>query len=108
MNKITLVNMREVLEQNKVGQFEGWLYLPKTMWDLSTQGLFIMEDLDRDPSEKFPPHLLDPCKLSPMLEASAIEDIIIHAKQKIAHISTEDLLKAFIFYVENDAFLEDY
>jgi hypothetical protein len=106
MIEMTIVSIREVLEQQSEGQFEGWLYLPPPPWTLATEGIFMMEDINADPNEKFPPLLLAPCNLTPALDAAGIEDVIAYAEQKIANPSTEKLFESFKFYVENDAFLD--
>lgn len=106
MNKLTIVNLREVFEQQGEGQFEGWLYLPQIPWTLETEGIFMMEDIDADPNKKFPPALLEQCRLTPTLDATGIEDVIAFSKNKNDTATTEELLNSFKFYVENDAFLD--
>lgn len=106
MIQMTATNLEEALGQNSEGNFEGYLYLPDGPWNLTTEGLFIDEDIDADPSTKFPPAILDACKLKPTLEAADIEDVIAYARQQSPHCSLDELLKSFVFYVENDAFLD--
>ena len=98
------VTIREVLEQK--GSLFGWLYLPNKPWKLETQGLFIQEDKDSDPSDPFPPTIIDSCHLSEVLDAAGIEDIIANAEAQIEKPTVDDLYMAFLFYVENDAFIE--
>ncbi len=104
MYKAVIVNIRETLDKGNV--FSGWLYLPKQPWSLDTQGIFLKEDKDADPSDPFPPVILDACQLSETLDAAGIEDVISNAQLQINNPTTEDLFKAFLFYMENDAFIE--
>jgi len=103
MNKMLAVTIREVLEQK--GEFFGWLFLPSKPWTLDTNGLFIQEDKDSDPSEPFPPIIVEPCRLSAVLDWASIEDIVLNAKEQVGRPSVDNLFKAFIFYIENDAFI---
>lgn len=106
MIQATILSIREVLEKNAEGQFDGWLYLPHRPWTLTTQGIFMMEDIDADHNELFPPAVLSPCGLTAALDAAGIEDVIAHARQIKANPSTTELFESFEFYVDNDAFLE--
>jgi hypothetical protein len=104
MHKAVIVTIRETLDKGNV--FSGWLYLPKQPWNLDTQGIFLKEDRDADPFGPFPPVILDACQLSEALDAAGIEDVIINAQNQINNPTTEDLFKAFLFYMENDTFIE--
>jgi hypothetical protein len=104
MYKMVAVTIREVLVKADV--FQGWLYLPDKPWLLDTEGIFVREDLDADPSAPFPPVVLSPCQLKEALDAASIEDIISNAEQQLAKPTLENLLEAFLFYMENDAFIE--
>ena len=106
MIQITATNLEEIFGQNGERNFEGYLYLPNGPWSLATEGLFIEEDIDADPKVKFPPAVLDACKLKPTLEAAGVEDVIAYARQQSPDCTLEQLLRSFVFYVENDAFLD--
>lgn len=106
MIQMTATNLEEVLGQSGEGNFRGYLYLPNGPWNLATEGIFIEEDIDADPNAKFPPGILDACKLKSTLDAAGVEDIIAYARQQSPDCSLEQLLNSFVFYVENDAFLD--
>ncbi|WP_445081763.1 DUF7716 domain-containing protein [Snodgrassella alvi] len=40
------------------------------------------------------------------LDGASIEDVIDYAKQQSENVSLEDLFKSFMFYYENDAFMD--
>jgi hypothetical protein len=106
MYKTVIVTIREVLEKKEV--FSGWLYLPDTAksWSLNTQGIFVEEDIDADPNDPYPPAILDSCNLTESLDAAGIEDIISNAEAQTNKPSIDQLFKAFLFYLENDAFID--
>ena len=106
MIKMAATNLEEVFGQTGEGNFEGYLYLPEGSWSLATEGIFIEQDINADPDSKFPPSILDACNLKPTLEAAGVEDVIAFARQQSPDCSLEQLLKSFVFYVENDAFLD--
>lgn len=104
MYKMVAVTIREVLK--KTDLFQGWLYLPDKPWTLATEGIFVKEDRDADPSAPFPPAVLSPCQLKETLDAAGIEDIISNAEHQLGKPTLENLFAAFLFYMENDAFIE--
>lgn len=104
MNRMLAVTLREIFEQKE--KFSGWLYCPPTLLSLDTQGVFIEEDIDDIPSDSPIPAVLEPCHLIEILDAASIEDIIDNAKAQLETVTIEDLFRAFIFYTENDAFIQ--
>jgi hypothetical protein len=104
MYKMVAVTIREVLDKSDT--FNGWLYLPKEPWSLDTEGIFIKEDKNADPSDPFPPAILEPCHLKEALDAAGIEDVISNAEAQLGSPSIHQLFEALLFYIENDAFIE--
>ena len=104
MYSMVATTIREVLERAAV--FDGWFYLPEKPWSKDTQGIFVKEDRGADPSDPFPPQILSPCRLVEALDAEGIEDIISNAESQLDSPSIEKLFEAFLFYIENDAFIE--
>jgi hypothetical protein len=98
-----LISLRDVLLQKEA--YQGWLYLPEEPWTLETKGIFV--DLDDVPAGSEPdlPEEVKKYNLHEVLDAVGIEDIIINAKEQIGSPSVDELLSAFVFYVENDAFI---
>ena len=69
----------------------------------STVLIFDFDDLDNDEDVPQKAVAID---LESVITKSEIEDIIYNAKLQKHIVSSDDLLEAFIFYVENDAFIQ--
>lgn len=102
---MTVVNLQEVFSQTCEGMYDGWLYLPQGPWTPATEGIFLDQSVDADPDEPFPPKILEPLKLKATLDAAGIEDVMSYARQQRELCSLDDMLRSFVFYLENDAFL---
>lgn len=93
-----------------------WFYLPPNSheWNLNTNGIFSLDSSDFPPdSDDFPPdsddYLPEQAKKNgwiATLDSAIIEDVIDYANDQIDNPSLDQLLEAFIFYYENDAFLD--
>jgi hypothetical protein len=100
-----LLTIGEVLKQNQ--EYAGWFYLPNQPWNLQTKGVFVRRDKDADPNdESHIPKIAKENSWIPTLDAPCIEDIIFNAEDQIEHPTEDDLFRAFIFYFENDAFID--
>ncbi|WP_175906751.1 DUF7716 domain-containing protein [Burkholderia seminalis] len=97
----TEVSLQHILEHP--GDFSGWLCLPPTPWTLDTEGAFT-EDVD-DPETNTPPAVAQQPGWRVTLNSATIEDIVINAHDQVDEPSVAQLLDAFLFYVENDAFI---
>jgi hypothetical protein len=81
--------------------------LPEPPWTLETEGFFHEDDIDAEPQE------LDEARAAiesrgwvEALDAEGIQDVIYNAADQLEAPSDDDLFRAFLCYVENDAFIE--
>jgi hypothetical protein len=100
-----LVSIRDVLSKTDV--YDGWLYLPQKPWNLDTKGIFVKSDKNADPdSDDHIPKIVKENNWKVTLDSEGIEDIIYNAEDQLGNPSIDQLFEAFLFYVENDAFIE--
>lgn len=88
---------------------DTWFYLPpdQSKWSLDTEGIFSLSSFDFPPdSDDFLPEQVKNNGWIDTLEGAAIEDVIDNAKYQLENPTVDQLLNAFIFYYENDAFME--
>lgn len=79
----------------------------KNNWTLSTKGVFTLDARDFPPdSDEYLPEQVKNDGWVEVLDGGTIEEIVANAKQQLGVPSLDELFKAFIFYCENDAFLE--
>lgn len=79
----------------------------KNNWTLSTKGVFTLDARDFPPdSDEYLPEQVKNDGWIEVLDGGTIEEIVANAKQQLGVPSLDELFKAFIFYCENDAFLE--
>lgn len=97
----TAASLHHILE--RPGDFSGWLYLPPMPWTLDTEGAFL-EDADDAEADVAPAIAAQP-GWKATLDSATIEDIVINAHDQVDEPSVAQLLDAFVFYVENDAFI---
>ncbi|KVT64586.1 hypothetical protein WK56_32305 [Burkholderia ubonensis] len=97
----TEVSLKRILEQP--GDFSGWLYLPPTPWTLDTVGAFAPDTTD--PDEDTVPDIAKQPGWRIALDSATIEDIVINAHEQVDDPGILQLFDAFVYYVENDAFI---
>ncbi|KWA69531.1 hypothetical protein WL28_17740 [Burkholderia ubonensis] len=97
----TEVSLKRILEQP--GDFSGWLYLPPTPWTLDTVGAFAPDTTD--PDEDTVPDIAKQPGWRITLDSATIEDIVINAHEQVDDPGILQLFDAFVYYVENDAFI---
>jgi hypothetical protein len=99
------VTLSDVLSGKEA--YKGWLYLPPRPWSLETKGIFVYKDKDSDPdSDDHIPAVVKNEGWEETLDAAGIEDIVFNAREQIDAPTLNDLLEAFVFYIDNDAFIE--
>lgn len=97
----TEVSLQHILE--RPGDFSGWLYLPPMPWTLDTEGAF-SDDTGGD-EEIAVPDIARQSGWQITLDSATIEDIVINAHDQIDEPSMGQLFDAFVFYIENDAYI---
>lgn len=97
----TGVSLQLILE--RPGDFSGWLHLPPMPWTLNTEGAFA--PYSDDPDEDTVPDVAKQHGWRITLDSATIEDVVINAHDQVDDPSFAQLLDAFVFYVENDAFI---
>lgn len=79
----------------------------KNNWTLNTKGIFTLDARDFPPdSDEYLPKQVKNDGWIEVLDGGTIEEIVANAKEQLGVPSFDELFKAFIFYYENDAFLE--
>ncbi|KWE62664.1 hypothetical protein WL78_26570 [Burkholderia ubonensis] len=97
----TEVSLKRILEQP--GDFSGWLYLPPTPWTLDTVGAFAPDTTD--PDEDTVPDIAKQPGWRITLDSATIESVVINAHEQVDDPGILQLFDAFVYYVENDAFI---
>lgn len=95
------VSLERILEEPS--EFSGWLYLPPQPWTLRTEGVFAPYTKDSDPANI--PAIAKKNGWGVTLDSDAIEDIVANAVDQIENPTIDQLFDAFLFYVDNDAFI---
>ena len=95
------VSIRRILEDPS--EFSGWLYLPPQPWTLGTEGAFAPYTKDADPASI--PAIAKQNGWGVTVDSDAIEDIVANAIDQVENPTIDQLFDAFLFYVDNDAFI---
>jgi len=101
-----LISIREILSSPENNA--EWFYLPpdKHSWTLDTMGVFSLDAQNFTPeSDDFLPKQVKEEGWIEVLDGGTIEEIVANAKAQLGEPSLYDLFRAFIFYYENDAFI---
>lgn len=100
-----LITLKKIL--NNIEQFE-WsdaLFLPADeTWDLDTKGAIIDPDDVEDDGDEVP-EFAKKNNLMYALDIQTIKGIIKNALVQKVECTDEDLIEAFLFYYDNDAFI---
>jgi hypothetical protein len=99
-----LTTLREALEAADASPYDAALFLPPDeVWSLDTPCAV----LEVDPHEEgeAPPPFARQHGLSRALSVAQVQDIVGNAHQQVAEPSPEQLLAAFLFYYDRDAFI---
>ncbi|MET3118841.1 hypothetical protein AAKU64_003076 [Undibacterium sp. GrIS 1.8] len=99
------ISIKDILTNPE--NFDGWLYLPTGDLALGTNCFVLKQNLDADPdwNEQLK-HQLIVQGWKPIIPNEEVEDVIENTKAQIDNPTLEQLFKAFVFYCENDAFME--
>ncbi|MCP4546845.1 MAG: hypothetical protein GY835_10320 [bacterium] len=106
---MSLTTLREVLLTQDLLP-EAWLYLPESEpWSLESPAL-VARSVEVPPEDElelkagYPAAALQHNLVS-ALQSATIEDIVSNLQAQVAAPSAEQLLQAFLYYYDNDAFL---
>ncbi|OXJ18574.1 DUF7716 domain-containing protein [Burkholderia sp. HI2500] len=101
ITSVTEASLKHILE--RPGDFAGWLHLPPMPWTLDTEGMFSEDSKDAD--DDAVPAIANQPGWQITLDSATIEDIVINAHDQIDEPTLAQLFDAFVFYVDNDAFI---
>jgi hypothetical protein len=96
-----MTTLGEVLGNDSRFNAGHFLYLPMNeVWQLGTKCAVLAEsDVDGVPD------LAQQNGLSYALGIAAVHDIVANAREQIKNVSLDQLLQAFLFYYDHDAFI---
>lgn len=99
-----LTTLREALETVDGAPYDAALFLPPAeVWSLDTPCAVLRVD-PYDDSEA-PPPFARQHELTRALSVAQVQDIVCNIRQQVAAPSPEQLLAAFLFYYDRDAFI---
>lgn len=95
-----------VLENIDEFHWSDALFLPEDeVWNLDTKGLICdPNDVENESDEV--PQVAKEHNLIDALSIQDIQDIVYNAKQQKENVSIDELLEAYLYYYDNDAFVE--
>lgn len=100
----SLTTLRRALEMADASPFEAALFLPPDeVWTLETR-CAVLEADPYDDSES-PPPFAKQNGLGYALSVSQVQEIVGNARQQVVTPSSDQLLAAFLFYFDRDAFI---
>jgi len=83
----------------------GVLYLPEQQWTLDTAGMFVDFDKDYDPNVDQTPEEVKINNWRETLDTDLIDQVIFNARAQRPTVTMEELVEAFSYYFDRDAFL---
>lgn len=100
-----LLELREVLINADDYSWRNSLFLPENKnWNLgSASAVLNLDYLEID--EDVPQFAIDN-NLIYSLGIHDVQDIVINAREQLTNCTDEDLLRAFLYYYDNDAFID--
>ncbi len=103
MDKI--IKLRDVLTNSEEHPWRAFLFLHEDKnWNLDSDcAVLNLDDLEID--EEVPQFAIDN-NLIYALSIQDVQDIVINAREQRTNCTDEDLLKAFLYYYDNDAFID--
>jgi hypothetical protein len=99
-------SLKEIFE-NISDMPNSWLYLPDSVWTLDTHGSFSLNSFDYPPNSRdYLPPQVESEGWKETFETCMIEDVVLNVNEQLSRPTARDYLQAFIFFYENDAFIE--
>jgi len=102
---ITPSTLREALLQTMQNPevYLGFLYLPRQPWTLDTAGAFF--NFDIDPNIDQTSEFIRQKSWKETLDTDLIDQVIFNARAQKPDVNLDELLEAFTYFVNNDAFM---
>jgi len=99
------VLLKHVLEQVESFPWTHALYADRTVpWSLQTKCLVHdPDDVASDDDDL--PEIVVAAEMQDVLEIQDVKDIVANAKAQRPDVTLDELLQAFVFYIERDAFI---
>jgi hypothetical protein len=94
------------ISQQVPSVYRGWLFLPPQPWALETEGIFFDPDKNNRSQTDQTPEEIRSKQLALTLDSDSIEDVIFNARAQRPDGTIEELLAAFTYYFNNDAFMK--
>ena len=100
-----LITLREALSLADSSPDDAALFLPLgEAWSLDTA--CALSETDPYEDSEAPPKLAQDHGLGYALSVPQLQDIVSNARQQLAEPTAEQLLAAFLFYYDRDAFID--
>jgi hypothetical protein len=104
------ITLRDVLTDIDAYPTKAWLYLPASKnWKLESPGLVLESDEVPPHREDEPdsgvPDLARRLGMIQALPIADVQDIVWNVRRQRPHIDDQTLLKAFLYYYENDGYI---
>lgn len=94
-----------ILENSNQFNWSDALFLPEDeVWNKETEGMVLDPDDVEDDVVDLPKEAIDN-NLMYVLSMQMIQSIVKSAKEQRTEVSEEDLVEAFLFYYDNDAYI---
>ena len=106
MKEPQMITIKDVLMGAANLLWSDSLFLPEgKKWGLETKGLvWDPDDVDSDEDEV--PRIAEENGLLCHIGIQAIQQVVDNARQQLRNCSVEQLFDAFLYYYDNDAFIE--
>jgi hypothetical protein len=99
-----VITLAQALQLADDSSTEAALFLPADVeWTLDTPCFYL--EIDRFEDREIPPPFALQHGLSRVISMDQIQDIVSNARQQIINPTPEQLLSAFLFYYDRDAFI---
>ncbi len=100
MHKLTYI-----LENSNLFNWSDALFLPEDeVWNKETEGMVLDPDEVEDDVVDLPKEAIDN-NFMYVLSMQMIQSIVMNVKEQRVEASEEDLVEAFLFYYDNDAYI---
>jgi hypothetical protein len=100
------IELDSILKKVNDFNWSDTLYLPEEdVWDLTTKGLILDPDDVEDDRDDVPMLAEKNCLID-ALSIQTIQSIVKNAYEQRSNCTIEELLEAYLYYFDNDAFID--